>query len=89
MLFSGPVMIRAGSGTSRLSMRTDSLFEVEEGKETSDAADEGIGMLTVKFLVTTASSEASLAATQLYLPEELKRNSGVATNTHLLICPFL
>ena len=68
MLFSGPVMTRAGSGTSRLSMRTDSLFEADDGKETSDADG---GMLTVKFLVTTSASEASLAATQLYLPEEL------------------
>ena len=67
MLFSGPVMTRAGSGTSRLSMRTDSLFEADDGKETSGDG----GMLTVKFLVTTAASEASLAATQLYLPEEL------------------
>ena len=66
MLFSGPVMTRAGSGTSRLSMRTDSLFVADDDKETSDE-----GMLTVKFLVTTAASEASLAATQLYLPEEL------------------
>ena len=49
-------------------MRTDSLFEADDGKETSDADG---GMLTVKFLVTTAASEASLAATQLYLPEEL------------------